>query len=160
MESDFKVESRLAVRLQVLPFPLLLLLLIGLAARPAAKEIPIGPPVLGAHQHIDQRIDAGGQVDEQVASYVEPMQLGGTLPDLGHRDGQVADDEPHKDHQYHLEQPPILGAHPSRVNGGGIGGIAHGRVQRFPRTEAGEGGAQRGGNGIGTLPRKIKGRER
>jgi len=94
----------------------------------AAQQVPVGPSVLGTHQDIDQRVDAGGQIDEQVAGDIEPVHLGGALPYFGHRDGQIADDEPHEDHQYHFEQPPVFGTHPARVNGGGIRGVGHGGI--------------------------------
>lgn len=125
-------------------------LLVGIRSTVTAQEIPIGASVLRTHQDIDQRINAGGQIDEKIPSDIEPMDFRGTLPDLGHRNGQIADHKPHKDHQNHLEKTSILGTHLAGINGGGVGGVAHGGVVRFSGTEPGEGGAQGCGDGIFT----------
>lgn len=150
MDQESRGCLRLAIGLQVLPLGIRQPLLVGIGSAVTPQEIPIGASVLGTHQDIDQGIDAGGQIDEKIASDIEPMHLRGTLPDLGHRDGQVADHEPHKDHQYHLEESPVLGAHLAGINGGGVGSVAHGGVVRFPGTEPGEGGAQGSGDRIFT----------
>lgn len=64
--------------------PLMLLLLLRLMA---SQEIPIGSSVLGTHEHIDQWVYAGRQVDQQIAHHIEDVHIVGTLPDLGHRNG-------------------------------------------------------------------------
>lgn len=140
--SRFERPIRLDVLLEG---PLLLLLLLGLMA---AQQVPVGAPVLGAHQHIDQRIDAGGQIDQQIAHYIEDVHIVDTLTDLGQRYGQIADEEPHEYHQYHLQQSTILHTHPARIDGRGIRSIPHRHIMRFAWAETRKRGAQRGGDGI------------
>lgn len=140
--SRFERPIRLEMLLQG---SLLLLLLLGLMA---AQQVPVGAPILGAHQHIDQGIDAGGQIDQQIAHYVEDVHIVGTLPDLGHCYRQIADDEPHEYHQNHLQQATILRAHPARIYGRGIRCVTHRDIVRFSWAKTRKGGAQRCGDWV------------
>lgn len=42
----------------------------------AQDQIPVRLPVLGGHHHIDNRVDAGGQVDQQIAQNVDNLNAG------------------------------------------------------------------------------------
>lgn len=87
------------------------------AAGPVAahQQIPVGLPILGRHDHIDDRIDAGGQIDEQVAHDVQVGVLLDGLEDLGRGDRQIADDEGAQNDEDHFQQTPIFGGHAARI---------------------------------------------
>ena len=54
---------------------------------------PFNPlPILGAHEDIDDGVDAGGEVDEQLGGDEEGVQVG-VVQDLDHSDRQVAGQE-------------------------------------------------------------------
>ena len=42
----------------------------------AGKEVAVGLPVLAGHEDVDDGVDAGGQVDHDVAGYGHKMQGG------------------------------------------------------------------------------------
>lgn len=82
---------------------------------PAHQQIPVGLPVLRRHDHINDRIDAGRQIDEQIAHDVQVGVLLDGAEDLGRGDRQIADDEGAEDDEDHFEQTAILGGHATRV---------------------------------------------
>lgn len=77
---------------------------------PAHEQIFVGLPVLGAHHHVNDRIGARGEVDENVAEDVQVAQLD-LLERFGDGDGQVAHEEAHEDHQDHFQQLLVFGRH-------------------------------------------------
>ena len=48
---------------------LLLLFLPGVLSVPTSEQGAVGLPVLARHEHVDDGVDAGGQVDQDVAGY-------------------------------------------------------------------------------------------
>lgn len=97
-------------------------------ARPAHEQVLVRLPVLGAHDHVDDGVDAGGQVDAHVAGNVEHAVVEVVAEGLGHGDGQVADDERGEDDEDHLEQLAVLGRHAARLAGAAHDG-GHGRAE-------------------------------
>lgn len=83
---------------------------------PTHQQIFVRLSVLGTHHHIDDRIDTGGQVDEQVANYVHKMVPSHRLKDFVDGNWQVADDKRNKNHQNHFQQPAVFSGHSARVH--------------------------------------------
>lgn len=90
------------------------------AALLAREQIFVRLAVLRAHHHVNDWIDAGGQVDEHVAEHVHrPAEVHLFAQRLDDRDGHVAHDERNEDDEYHLEQLAVLGRHLARVPSSG-----------------------------------------
>lgn len=63
--SESRRGLHLPIGLQVLSLCIgLIPLLLGIWRAMAAQQVPVSSSVFGAHQHVDQRVDAGGQVDK------------------------------------------------------------------------------------------------
>lgn len=76
----------------------------------AQKEVRISLPVVTGHQHINQRIDTGGHVDQQVAKNI-PRGVVCFDHSLENGYGQVAKDKGAKNYQNHPQQLPVLIGH-------------------------------------------------
>lgn len=83
----------------------------------AQNQIPIGLSVLGGHDHVNDGIHAGGQVDEQVAQNIHYMVVDQRTVDLGHGNWQVAHEKGDEDDEDHFEESPVLRCHFPRING-------------------------------------------
>ena len=83
----------------------------GVRVALAKKDVFIRAAVLGAHDDVDDGVDAGRQVDEYVAGDVEAAPVHRVAVELGDGDGQVADEEGHEDHADHLQELAVLRRH-------------------------------------------------
>ena len=106
----------------------------------AREQVLVGLAVLGAHDHVDDGVDARRQIDQNVADDVEGAQVVILADDLDNGDGHVADDERHENDQDHLQQLAILGCHPARMSFGarrapveGAADLRHRRAERQRR---------------------------
>lgn len=72
----------------------------------------VGLPVLLVHDHIDDGVDAGGEVEQDVAADVQAGVLHILVGHLDYGDGQVADDEGQEDGQHHLGDAPLVALGP------------------------------------------------
>lgn len=77
----------------------------------AHQQVLVRLPVLGAHHHVDDGVDARGQVDEHVRGDVEHVQVVQVVRRFAHGDRQVARDERREYHQDHFQQLFVLGRH-------------------------------------------------
>lgn len=68
----------------------------------AHQQVLVRLPVLGAHHHVDDRVDARGQVDEHVRGDVEHVHAAQLVRRFADGDGKVARDERREYHQDHL----------------------------------------------------------
>lgn len=68
----------------------------------AHQQVLVRLPVLGAHHHVDDRVDARGQVDEHVSGDIEHVHAAQLMRRFADGDGKVARDERCEYHQDHL----------------------------------------------------------
>jgi len=87
------------------------------ASRLAEDHRLVGLAILLVHDHIDNRIDAGREVEQDVAADVQAGVLHILVGHLDNGDGQVADDEGQEDGQHHFGDAPLvpLGPHLSLI---------------------------------------------
>lgn len=78
----------------------------------AHQQVLVRLPVLGAHDHVNDRIDARGQVDEDVRGYVQDVQVVQFVRRLANGDRQVARDKRREYHEDHFQQLFVLRRHP------------------------------------------------
>lgn len=78
----------------------------------AHQQILVRLPVLRAHDHVNDRIDARGQVYEYVRGDVQHVQVVQLVRRFAYGDRQVARDERREYHENHFQQLFVFRRHP------------------------------------------------
>lgn len=87
----------------------------GAVCSAAHQQIPVGLPIFRRHHHIDDRIDARRQIDEQIAHDIQVGDLLNGTDDFRSGDWQIAGNEGAQNDEYHFEETSILGRHAAGI---------------------------------------------